>query len=68
MKSVELEAVPDVLIRAFKFAEILDVFLRCKQVFRNVERLCLKGIDIRGQESEAIDAADVDVIIREVQE
>lgn len=37
-------------------------------VFRNVERLCLKGIDIRGQESEAIDAADVDVIIREVQE
>ena len=27
MKSVELEAVPDVLIRAFKFAEILDVFL-----------------------------------------
>ena len=38
MKSVELEAVPDVLIRAFKFAEILDVFLRCEQVFRNVER------------------------------
>ena len=32
--------------------------------FRNVERLNLSGIDIRGQETEAVDAVNVDIIVR----
>lgn len=70
IKSITME---DVRIRYAAFARAglsammcgIPEMRRTGLFFRNVERLSLSGIDIRGQETEAVDAVNVDIIVRE---